>query len=142
MRNESEKKTIRGLFIDPFKGTAEAIDADLGTLGKIHALLGCECFAIVGRPLLGADAPEFDVWHDDEGLLKGEEAMKPSVVAFSKKTGKPVEQIVGRAFICSHDDMGEPVSLSDMDIALLRSLLMRCTYLCDGKRGYVLTYAW
>lgn len=139
MMENDEKRVVRGLFIDPFTGKAEAIGADLGSLAKIHALLGCDCFAIVGRALLG-DGREFDVWHDDEGLLKGAEAMKVAVARFEMGTKRCAEQIFGRVFICLHDDMGEPVSLSESDMAALKGKLMRVMHICDGSRGYALIY--
>lgn len=135
-----KQRIIHGVFIDPFKGTAAEIDADLGTLDKIHSLLGCDCFGIVGRPLLGRK--ELDVWYDDEGLLKDEASMKPSCMAVSRKTGKPIEQIVGRVFICGHTSAGEAKSLKPEECAKVLSLAQKVIYPCDGSRGKALIYAW
>lgn len=132
-------KTVRGILINPFEGTAGVMDADLSSLPRIHALLDCDCFGIIGRPLLGKKKRWLSVWYDDEGLLRGEERMLPAIVCLRSDLQEPCEVIYGITFICDSNQDGEPMSLSASTCDELMSQIKK-TIGNDGKERFSLVY--
>lgn len=135
----NSEKTVRGVLINPFDGTAGVIDADMSSLEKIHAMLDCDCFGIIGRPLLGKKKRWLSVWYDDEGLLRGEERMLPAIACLRKGFQEPYEVIYGIVFICDSDSDGEPMSLSESVCERLLSKV-KLRILNDGKELFSLVY--
>lgn len=98
------KKTdkITGVLICPDKGTAEkkTIGNDLHDW---YAELDCELVDIPERTIGGK---YFDIICDDEGLLKAD----PYISAIDANY-QPM--LVGRLFVCHHDNAGNMTSLTD-----------------------------
>lgn len=100
-----KEKTITGVLINPDDGTAEKKTIDNNLQGYYEAL-NCDIIDIVERTL-GDNT--YDIICDDEGLLKD----NYTVSAIDK--GMHV-MLVGRIFLCHHDDEGELTSLNDDEI--------------------------
>ena len=79
-----------------------------------YPLLGIETFDIQTRPLGNA---EYDIYCDDEGLLK--ENPVPTFVTLSG--GKITEIIVGSIFLCGHDEDGGIRGLTEHEINCILS---------------------
>lgn len=113
------KKTINGVLLNTLTNTVAEHSLDYekndngktNFLPKIYSLLNCSLIDIIYRKFGDLWA---DIVVDDEGLLQ--EHLIPSVYTFDKTTKKALERIVGNVFICSHNEDGELVSLSDKEI--------------------------
>ena len=106
-------KKIKGVLIDTKKNEIKVIDFDYKSYKDFYPLLDCSCFDIQERRFGGTNGAFFDIYLDDEGLLSAEP--KP-VSIVTLHNGQQVEQIVGNVFICSHNEEGESISLTDEQI--------------------------
>jgi len=81
------------------------------------------------KTLLGIDSPitvatrkiggkRFDIWCDDEGLLKGDEFIALAVSIYPRYAN---EFLVGNLLIATSDSEGNTTGLSDNDIDLIKS---------------------
>lgn len=111
------KKVINGVLVNtqtnqisryPFE-YEEQDNGKTTFLPNMYALLNCDCIDIVSRKF---GKHTLDIICDDEGLFK--EDNKVSILTFSKHS--LVEQLVGNVFICTHDEEGESISLSEEQI--------------------------
>jgi len=99
------KRTEQGLSIQMYK-------LDYESYKSLYPVINCELFDIPTRYIKGKP---FDIYLDDEGLLKG----KPIVAA----SNDGLEVLVGNLFFCKHNDDGGIESLSDEEVALILSSL-------------------
>lgn len=64
-----------------------------------------------------------DMWVNEEGLLMQLEENIPAMV-LSEAFMRWNQPIVGRAFICRHDDEGDSVGLTEADVSAMRKWIM------------------
>ena len=123
--------TIKGVLITPNKeGTKpREYTLELNSYKDFYPLLECDTFEIVTRCFNGH---WLDIYCDDEGLFKNNEV---SVITTNSK-GKIVEQVVGNAFVVSHDDDGETISLTDEEIkAVLSTVQVKLVLRSSGVKS-------
>ena len=75
---------------------------------SLYPVINCDLFDIPTRYIKGKP---FDIYLDDEGLLKG----KPVVAA----SDDGLEVLVGNLFFCKHNDHGGIESLTDEEVNLI-----------------------
>lgn len=123
--------SIKGVLITPNKeGTKPRKHTlELNSYKDFYPLLECDTFEIVTRCFNGH---WLDIYCDDEGLFKHNEV---SIITTNSK-GKIVERIVGNAFIVSHDNNGETISLTDEEIkAVLDTVQVKVVLRSDGVKA-------
>ena len=79
---------------------------------SMYPILNCETFGIPTRFINGKP---YDIYLDDEGLLKGRPVNAASTDG--------VEILVGNLFFCKHDDEGHIASLSEDDVKNILSAI-------------------
>lgn len=97
------KRTELGLFLEKFTFEYESYKS-------LYPIVDCDLFDIPTRYIKGKP---FDIYLDDEGLLKG----KPVTAA----SDDGLEVLVGNLFFCKHNDEGGIESLTDEDVNLILS---------------------
>jgi len=107
---------IKGILVTPNeKGTKPRVyELEVNSYKDYYPLLECSTFDIQTRKFKDK---YLDIYCDDEGLFK--QGNRTSII--TKSNGKIVEQIVGNVFICSHNDEGETISLTDEEIEAVLS---------------------
>lgn len=100
-------KKIKGVLVS--NGEIKEYELEVNSYKDYYKILDCDTFDIVTRKF---GDEWLDIYCDDEGLLKS--GNKPSILTFCD--GNVVEQIVGNAFITSHNDDGDAISLNDEQI--------------------------
>ena len=100
-------KKIKGVLVS--NGEIKEYELEVNNYKDYYKILDCDTFDIVTRKF---GDEWLDIYCDDEGLLKS--GNKPSILTFCD--GNLVEQIVGNAFITSHNDEGDTISLNDEQI--------------------------
>lgn len=110
-------KTIKGILITPNdKNTKPRVyELEYNSYKDFYSVLKCGTFDIQCRSFNGK---YLDIYCDDEGLFK--ENNITSIVTIDNN-GDVVEQIVGNVFICSHNDEGDSISLTDDEIVAVLS---------------------
>lgn len=98
-------KSLTGVLVDVNTDKVETVTLD-GTLSDFYRVLHCDCIDITTRLI---DGKCFDIVCDDEGLLKS-----PFRVSAVNRKREPM--LVGNLFICSSDEEGESISLTDSEI--------------------------
>ena len=84
------------------------------TLEGLRKIIGCRCVACTEIELAGK---KFDVWSDDEALLK--ENPVPSLYINDNLI------LFGNLIIAKHDEEGETIGLTVADISLLKKYFGR-----------------
>ena len=84
------------------------------TLEGLRKIIGCRCVACTEIEVAGKT---FDVWSDDEALLK--ENPVPSLYLDDELI------LFGNLIIAKHDDEGETIGLTVADISLLKKYFGR-----------------
>jgi len=106
MEHQPDDRHLKGMLVTA-KG---AVVANLtGDLEDFYRVLECDCFDIATRKIGGK---YFDIYVDDEGLLK--DNPRPSAITPDKEV-----MLVGNLFICSSNEEGETISISDDDCGLI-----------------------
>lgn len=117
------KRTIRGVLIDTTNNECRVETISYNTndknyLNAYYNMLQCDVFDIVRRKI---GEHIYDIYVDDEGLMKNN--LKPSVLTFDGE--RIVEVIVGNAFVCSHNEDGDTISLTDEELMEVRCYVQR-----------------
>ena len=97
----------------------ERIDLDLSAM---QGIVGgyVERTPVVNELASSVDGGEWlDMWVNEEGLLMELEANVPAMV-LSEAFVRWNQPIVGRAFVCRHDDEGDSVGLTEADVSAMR----------------------
>lgn len=105
------KRTIRGVLIDTIKNDCRVEEIsyepkDKNYLNAYYNVLKCDCFDIARRKI---GEHYYDIYCDDEGLLKS--GLKPSTLTFDGD--RIIEVLMGNVFVCSHNEDGDTISLTD-----------------------------
>lgn len=112
---EEPKPAVTGILVNVDNQTIDKAELPMNhTLDDIYKMLKCEVIDIVERKV-GEKCFDFIV--DDNGLLKPDR--KVAVAVRQKKFGV-CEELVGNVFICSHNDDGELLSISEQDIEYIK----------------------
>lgn len=126
------KKVIKGVLVNTQTNEIKPYSFEYEEtkfLPNIYELLGCECIDIVSRKF---GEHTLDIICDDEGLLK--EDQSPSIFTFNRHN--LVEQLVGNVFICSSNDEGESISLTEEQVQSVLASIRQIEL--DGNNHYVL----
>lgn len=101
--------TINVVVLDTTENVihAKSIERDLDTYYKT---INCDLIDIVERKI---GNNYYDIICDDEGLFK---EGNPTAIITTDNDDNMVEQIVGSVIICSHDDDGGTIGLTDKQI--------------------------
>lgn len=90
---------------------------DKSNLEHLYELIGCSCVTCVTRLINGK---EFDIWLDDEGLLKKEKSLSGLL-----KHNEAKEVLVGNLVIANVNAYGEMKGLTKKDIQLIEERLYK-----------------
>lgn len=107
-----DKRMITGVLIKPDEGTAEKATIE-NSLDSLYAALDCDVINIAGRTICGHP---YDIVCDENGLLRNDYYV-------SAVDEKKHPMLIGRLFVCHHDDEGELTSLTDHEI---KHVLKQC----------------
>lgn len=114
------------LILDPKQGVRFGVCKDLK---DFYREIGCDCIDIARRTIGGK---QFDIFVDDEGLLKADAGKRISAVAEEDGALKP--QLVGTLVFANHDAMGNTTDLS-LDDTLLLSSRVNSIRITDTETG-------
>lgn len=106
-----QKKTIVGVLIDVKNQSIEKKELVIDpkdTLKAYYEALDCDLFTITSRKIKGK---YYDIYCDDEGLFKPN-----PIPAIIMTDNKELDLIVGNCFICTANEEGETVSISEEEI--------------------------
>ncbi len=108
-------RKIKGVLITPNQGgtNPRKYEMEYKNYKSLYPVLECDTFTIADRKFNGE---YFSIYCDDEGLFK--EGNKPSIITLNE-SGSIVEQIVGNAFICKHNEEGDIESLTDEEVEMI-----------------------
>ena len=117
------KRTIRGVLIDTIANDCRVEEIsydpkDKNYLNAYYKVLKCDCFDIARRKI---GEHYYDIYCDDEGLLNG--CLKPSTLTFDGD--RVVEVLMGNVFVCSHNEDGDTISLTDAEIIEVLSYVQK-----------------
>lgn len=117
------KRTIRGVLIDTIANDCRVEEIsydpkDKNYLNAYYNVLKCDCFDIARR-MIGEHY--YDIYCDDEGLLK--RGLKPSTLTFDRD--RIIEVLMGNVFVCSHNEDGDTISLTDAEIIEVLSYVQK-----------------
>ena len=117
-------KKVKGILIDVLNNDCRIEEISYDTddknyLNAYYNMLQCDVFDITNRTI---GEHRYDIYVDDEGLLKS--GQKPSVLTFDDDN-RIVEVLVGNAFVCSHNDEGDTISLTDEQIHEVQCYVQR-----------------
>lgn len=87
-------------------------------LDNLYEMIDCSCFDCLERRI-GKDK-YFDLWVDDEFLLKANNVIVPSAMSCDKRAE---EYIVGNVLIVRHTEEGAMESLTDEDIKYIEKFI-------------------
>ena len=104
---------MKALLIDVVNPKVETVDVT--DFHQIQKHLNCTCFDVVSRTI-GKEKQRFDIYVDDEGLLKD----RPIVSAMNTK--REVE-LVGNLLIAKHEN-GDMIDLSKSELEYLTDYIM------------------
>lgn len=126
-----KKEKLTGILIDTKTNQVSLHALEHGedanqNLHRMYEILNCEHVEIVERKF---GKHYLDIVCDDEGLFKEERI----VSVFTQDQGQTVEQIVGNVFICSHDEEGNLISLTNEQI---NSVLKNGVYYFDENNNF------
>ena len=116
-------RKVKGILIDVLNNECRVETISYNTndknyLNAYYNMLQCDVFDIVRRKI---GEHIYDIYVDDEGLMKNN--LKPSVLTFDGE--RIVEVIVGNAFVCSHNEDGDTISLTDEELMEVRCYVQR-----------------
>lgn len=115
----------RALVIDVL-GDKGVYEADINELDDYYEHLRCDCMDCARRRV-GSEGKAFDLWVDDEGLLRDF-----NIVSAINKAGNPM--LVGNIVILDHDGQGGAKSLTDDDIEYLKRYIYEATMTRKGGK--------
>lgn len=101
------------LILDPKTGVRFG---NCKKLDDFYREIGCSCIDIAHRSIGGK---AFDIFVDDEGLLKADAGERISAIAM--EDGSPFPQLVGTLVFANHDAAGNTTDLSLDDTLLISS---------------------
>ena len=111
-----QKKTIVGVLIDVKNQSIERKELVVkpkDTLKTLYKVLDCDLITITSRKINGK---YYDIYCDDEGLLKPNPI--PAIIMMDNKE---LDLIVGNCFICSANEEGETISISELEVTSILS---------------------
>ena len=106
----------RGLVLDVIND--RVYEADIKTLDDYYKHIHCDCIDMARRRI-GRDMREFDLWVDDEGLLKDN-----FIVSAVDKYGRGM--LAGNIVFLQHDGHGNEKSLTQEEIDYLMCYITEC----------------
>ena len=118
------------LILDPKQGVRFG---NCKKLDDFYREIGCSCIDIVRRSIGGK---MFDIFIDDEGLLKTGAGERISAIAM--EDGSPFPQLVGTLVFANHDAAGNTTDLS-LDDTLLISSKICPVKIANEKTGETFT---
>ena len=107
-------KKVKGILIDVLNNDCRVEEIsydpkDKNYLNAYYNVLKCDCFDIARRKI---GEHYYDIYCDDEGQLKS--GLKPSTLTFDGD--RIIEVLMGNVFVCSHNEDGDTISLTDAEI--------------------------
>lgn len=118
------------LILDPKHGVRFG---NCKKLDDFYREIGCRCIDIARRSVGGKS---FDVFVDDEGLLKSDAGKNVSAIAM--EDGSLMPQLVGTLVFANHDAAGNTTDLS-LDDTLLISSKIRPVEIANQETGETFT---
>lgn len=116
-------KKVKGILIDVLNNECRIEEISYNTndknyLNAYYNVLKCDCFDIARRKI---GEHYYDIYCDDEGLLKS--GLKPSTLTFDGD--RIIEVLMGNVFVCSHNEDGDTISLTDAEIIEVLSYVQK-----------------
>lgn len=106
----------------------EEFDKELRNLDNLYKLIGCDCVTVVERKIGGE---YFDIWCDDEGLIKGDKKYINGYLDDKRCN----EILCGTLVIARSNEEGEMVGLNDEDVNNIIGHTAIKNYLLEEKFG-------